>query len=389
MNLLSNIGIRQDIEELSFSPIREIVRSAEDLKDVIPFWFGEPDVSTPEFIRDETKKSLDRGETFYAPNSGQRQLRETIADYMNGLYSSRISTEQITVSVSGMNAIMLSAQALVPYGSKVVVLLPSWPNIPAVQRIMGAKVEGVPIGMKDGKWSLDMDQVFDACDSKTTAIIINSPNNPSGWTMSNHEQKTLLEFARKKGIWIVSDEVYARISFNASHAPSFSEVIEKDDRVIIVNSLSKSWAMTGWRLGWITGPSEVMEGVKTCQASSASHVPTFLMGAAAVALDCEEERESFFESFAERRDVFHTLLQDIPGIVAPKPEGAFYILADITGTGMDDIEFATRALDEANVQLVPGSLMPGGEGLVRMSYGTNIDQIREGCKRLKNWLQGL
>ena len=185
MNLLSNIGIRQDIEELSFSPIREIVRSAEDLKDVIPFWFGEPDVSTPEFIRDETKKSLDRGETFYAPNSGQRQLRETIADYMNGLYSSRISTEQITVSVSGMNAIMLSAQALVPYGSKVVVLLPSWPNIPAVQRIMGAKVEGVPIGMKDGKWSLDMDQVFDACDSKTAAIIINSPNTPSGWTMSN------------------------------------------------------------------------------------------------------------------------------------------------------------------------------------------------------------
>ena len=113
------------------------------------------------------------------------------------------------------------------------------------------------------------------------------------------------------------------------------------------------------------------------------------MGAAAVALDCEEERESFFESFAERRDVFHALLQEIPGIIAPKPEGAFYILADITGTGMDDIEFATRALDEAGVQLVPGSLMPGGEGLVRMSYGTNVDQIREGCKRLKNWLQGL
>ena len=146
--------------------------------------------------------------------------------------------------------------------------------------------------------------------------------------------------------------------------------------------------MTGWRLGWITGPTEVMEGVKTCQASSASHVPTFLMGAGAIALGLEEDRISFFESFAERRDVFHALLQEIPGIEAPKPEGAFYILADITGTGMDDIEFATRALDEAGVQLVPGSLMPGGEGLVRMSYGTNIEQIREGCKRLKDWLQG-
>ena len=227
MNLVSSIGIRQDIEELPFSPIREIVRSAEDLKDVIPFWFGEPDVSTPEFIRDIAKKSLDRGETFYAPNSGQRLLRESIADYMNGLYGSRISTEQITVSLSGMNALMLSAQALLPHGSKVVVLLPSWPNIPAVQRNMGAKVEGVPIGMKNGKWNLDMELVFDACDSNTSAIIINSQNNPSGWTMSHQEQKTLLEFTRKKGIWIVSDEVYARISFNANHAPSFCEVMKK------------------------------------------------------------------------------------------------------------------------------------------------------------------
>ena len=297
MNLLSSIGIRQDIEELSFSPIREIVRSAEDLKDVIPFWFGEPDVSTPEFIRDETKKSLDRGETFYAPNSGQRQLRETIADYMNGLYSSRISTEQITVSVSGMNAIMLSAQALVPYGSKVVVLLPSWPNIPAVQRIMGAKVEGVPIGMKDGKWSLDMDQVFDACDSKTTTIIINSPNNPSGWTMSNHEQKTLLEFARKKGIWIVSDEVYARISFNASHAPSFSEVIEKDDQVIIVNSFSKSWAMTGWRLGWITAPAHLGVQFEKLNEYNVAGPPPFIQQAGIAAL---KDGEAFIKESNKR-----------------------------------------------------------------------------------------
>ena len=146
--------------------------------------------------------------------------------------------------------------------------------------------------------------------------------------------------------------------------------------------------MTGWRLGCISGPTHVMEGVKTCQASAASHVPTFLMGAGAVALGMETDRISFFESFAERRDVFHSLLQEIPGINAPKPEGAFYILADITATGMDDIEFATRALEEAGVQLVPGSLMPGGEGLNRLSYGTSLDQIREGCKRLKNWLEG-
>ena len=152
----SSAGIRQDIEELPFSPIREIVRSAEDKNDVIPFWFGEPDVSTPDFIRESAKRSLDRGETFYAPNSGQILLRETICEYMNGIYGTEITTEQITVSVSGMNALMITAQALVPNGSKVVVLLPSWPNIPAIQRIMSGKLELIPIRMKDGKWNLDL-----------------------------------------------------------------------------------------------------------------------------------------------------------------------------------------------------------------------------------------
>ena len=150
--------------ELPFSPIREIVRSAEDKNDVIPFWFGEPDVSTPDFICESAKRSLDRGETFYAPNSGQILLRETICEYMNGIYGTAITKEQITVSISGMNALMIAAQALVPNGSKVIVLLPCWPNIPAIQRIMSGKLELIPIRMKDGKWNLDLDQVFDACD---------------------------------------------------------------------------------------------------------------------------------------------------------------------------------------------------------------------------------
>ena len=132
---------------------------------------------------------------------------------MNILYQTEITFEQITVSVSAMNAIMIAAQALVQQDSKIVVLLPSWPNIPAVQKIMGARVEGVPIQMKDGKWKLDLDQLFDACGSDTSVIVINSPNNPSGWTMSTEEQREVLDFARKKGIWIVSDEVYARLSF--------------------------------------------------------------------------------------------------------------------------------------------------------------------------------
>ena len=389
MNLVSSIGIRQDIEELPFSPIREIVRSAEDLKDVIPFWFGEPDVSTPEFIRDIAKKSLDRGETFYAPNSGQRLLRESIADYMNGLYGSRISTEQITVSLSGMNALMLSAQALLPHGSKVVVLLPSWPNIPAVQKIMGAEVEGVPIGMKDGKWNLDMEQVFDACDSNTSAIIINSPNNPSGWTMSHQEQKTLLEFTRKKGIWIVSDEVYARISFHANHAPSFCEVMEKDDRVIVVNSFSKSWAMTGWRLGWITAPVQLGVQFEKLNEYNVAGPPPFIQQAGITAL---KKGEAFIREsnarYLQALSYFTEWAKAQERIEFDVPTAAFYAFFKIR-EGNDSLAMAKDLLNKG-VGLAPGCAFGSQfDSYLRLCFASSIPKLEKGLKRLEDWLMDL
>ena len=389
MNLVSSIGIRQDIEELPFSPIREIVRSAEDLNDVIPFWFGEPDVSTPEFIRDIAKKSLDRGETFYAPNSGQRILRESIADYMNGLYGSRISTEQITVSLSGMNALMLSAQALLPHGSKVVVLLPSWPNIPAVQKIMGAEVEGVPIGMKDGKWNLDMEQVFDACDSNTSAIIINSPNNPSGWTMSHQEQKTLLEFTRKKGIWIVSDEVYARISFHANHAPSFCEVMEKDDRVIVVNSFSKSWAMTGWRLGWITAPVQLGVQFEKLNEYNVAGPPPFIQQAGITAL---KKGEAFIREsnarYLQALSYFTEWAKAQERIEFDVPTAAFYAFFKIR-EGNDSLAMAKDLLNKG-VGLAPGCAFGSQfDSYLRLCFASSIPKLEKGLKRLEGWLMDL
>ena len=389
MNLVGSIGIRQDIEELPFSPIREIVRSAEDLNDVIPFWFGEPDVSTPEFIRDIAKKSLDRGETFYAPNSGQRLLRESIADYMNGLYGSRISTEQITVSLSGMNALMLSAQALLPHGSKVVVLLPSWPNIPAVQRIMGAKVEGVPIGMKNGKWNLDMEQVIDACDSNTSAIIINSPNNPSGWTMSHQEQKTLLEFTRKKGIWIVSDEVYARISFHANHAPSFCEVMEKDDRVIVVNSFSKSWAMTGWRLGWITAPVQLGVQFEKLNEYNVAGPPPFIQQAGITAL---KKGEAFIREsnarYLQALSYFTEWAKAQERIEFDVPTAAFYAFFKIR-EGNDSLAMAKDLLNKG-VGLAPGCAFgPQFDSYLRLCFASSIPKLEKGLKRLEGWLMDL
>ena len=389
MNLNNKIKVRQEIEELPFSPIREIVRSAEDLKDLIPFWFGEPDVSTPEFIREAAKISLDREETFYAPNSGQRLLREAISKYMNDLYGTTITPDQITVSVSGMNALMISAQAIVPHGSNVLVLLPSWPNIPAVQKIMGAKIKGVPISMKNGRWKLDIDKLFDACDSNTSVIVINSPNNPSGWTMSNEEQKAILEFARKRGIWIVSDEVYARISFNAKHAPSFCELIEKDDRVIIVNSFSKSWAMTGWRLGWITTPVQLGVQFEKLTEYNVAGPPPFIQQAGISAL---REGESFISEsnlrYSKALSYFKEWAEFQERIEFDVPNAAFYAFFKIQNEN-DSMNMAKDLLKKG-IGLAPGCAFgPQFDSYLRLCFATSIPKLEEGLNRFESWLTDL
>ena len=350
----AHLGIKKEIRELTFSPIREIVRFAENQNNVVPFWFGEPDVSTPDFISKAAKKALDQGDTFYAPNAGIPKLREAIADYMNDLYQTEITFKQITVSVSAMNAIMIAAQALVRHGSKVVVLLPSWPNIPAVQKIMGAKVEGFPIQMKDGKWKLDLDHLFDICGSDTSVLVINSPNNPSGWIMSKEEQRAVLDFARNKGIWVVSDEVYARLSFNHKHAPSFCEIMEQDDRVVVVNSFSKSWAMTGWRLGWLTSPIEVSKEFEKLTEYNVAGPPPFIQQAGVVAL---RDGESFVQESNKRYlnalSAFSDWASSEDRIKFDRPEATFYAFFSVND-GTDSMSMAKDLLINYNVGLAPG-----------------------------------
>jgi aspartate/methionine/tyrosine aminotransferase len=183
--------------------------------------------------------------------------------------------------------------------------------------------------------------------------------------------------------------IYATLVWEEYGYTSPSIFQEGQDRTITIGGWSKGWAMTGWRLGWIGGPSKVIDAVKKINASAATHVATFLMPAAITALSLEKETKVMADSFKQRRDVIHKLLDDLPGISVPKPEGAFYALCDVSGTGMDDVEFATRALQEAQVQLIPGSLMQGGEGLVRISYATSMENIKEGVRRLKAWLSNL
>jgi len=252
-------------------------------------------------------------------------------------------------------------------------------------RLTGATPIHVPV--KRENYHPNMEALEAHVSAKTKAIIINSPNNPTGAVYTREETKALVEFAVRHDLWILDDMIYSTLVWTDEGYTSPCEFEGGAERTITIGGWSKGWAMTGWRLGWITGSTEVMDGVKKINVSAATHVATFLMPAATVALGLDQEVRVMEDAFRERRGVAHEAFSSLPGVVVPEPEGAFYILADITGTGMTDLEFATEALEKARVQVIPGSLMKGGEGLIRISYATSVEIIHEGVQRLRQWLE--
>ena len=272
-------------------------------------------------------------------------------------------------------------------GDEVLLLAPAWPSYDGMLKLIGAVPVHVPVKRDD--YHPDFAALEAAITPNTKAIMVNSPNNPTGAVYRPEEIGKLVELAVKHDLWIIDDMIYATLVWADYGYTSPTTFPGGKERTLTIGGWSKGWAMTGWRLGWIGGSTEVANAVKKINASAATHVATFLMPAAITALSLEEETQMMADSFKERCEVIYQLLDALPGITVPKPEGAFYALCDITGTGMSDIEFANRALEEAQVQLIPGSLMEGGEGFVRISYATSMENIEEGVKRLSNWLNSL
>ena len=351
---------------------------------VVRFTVGQPDFRTPQPVVDSAVIALESGMHGYTRSQGTESACKSVAEHLSK-YGIDVDHNDVVISPGCKQALLYAMMTCLNPGDEVILLSPAWPSYEGMLCLIGAVPVNVPV--KRHNYHPDMDAIRAAITPKTKAIMVNSPNNPTGAVYLPSEIKELTSIAIENDLWIFDDMIYSDLVYSEHAYLAPASLPGGAERTLTIGGWSKIWAMTGWRLGWIAGPKEVMEGVKTCQASSASHVPTFLMDAGAIALGLDKEPREFYEQFRERREIFHSLLQEIPGIEAPKPEGAFYILADISGTGMNDIEFATKALDEAGVQVVPGSLMPGGEGLIRLSYGTSLEQIREGCKRLKEWLE--
>lgn len=354
--------------------------------DVIRFTVGQPDFDTPEPVVDAAIHALKRGETTYTRSQGSETLCQAVSQHLSK-FDINVDGKDVVISPGCKQALLYSMMAVIEPGDEVLLLAPAWPSYDGMVKLLGGVPIHVPVQRPD--YHPDIEALRNAVTPKTKAIIINSPNNPTGAVYTSEEIKQIVDLAIDSDFWILDDMIYSTLVWGDHRYTSPTSFEGGAERTLTIGGWSKGWAMTGWRLGWITGPSEAMEAVKTCQASSATHVATFLMPAAEVALTLEEEISAMADSFAKRRLFFHKEVDSLPGVAAPIPEGAFYILADVSGTGMSDIEFARRALEEAKVQVIPGSLMIGGEDLIRLSYATSLEDLEEGIHRLRIWLNGL
>jgi aspartate/methionine/tyrosine aminotransferase len=393
--------MRTIIQNLEESKIREVANAGMGRSDVLAFWFGESDEVTPDFIRQAALESLQGGETFYSHNLGMPELREAISTYMTGLHGTThgpVDAGRLAVTSGGVNALMLAVQALVDAGDEVVAVTPVWPNLVAQPVIMGAKLTCVSLKPVRGNWVLDMDALLAAITPRTKLLIVNSPNNPTGWTLTRAEQQTILNHCRKTGTWILADEVYERLYYEADTpngcASSFLDVTQPDDRLVVVHSFSKSFLMTGWRLGWLVMPPGMTQHMGKLVEFNTSCAPVFVQRAGLVALQRTDDVTPRVVAHMRRcRDTLVPLLQAVPGVQVTAARGGMYAFFKLDGYD-DSLATAKRLVVEAGLGLAPGDafMAPGNAspeavGWLRWCFAAkDPERLVQGVQRLERWL---
>ncbi|MBC7957848.1 MAG: pyridoxal phosphate-dependent aminotransferase [Cytophagales bacterium] len=381
--------MRTVIAGLPASKIREVANAGLGRSDVLAFWFGESDEATPAVVNEAAIASLHAGETFYSHNLGLPELREALATHLSGLHGP-IASERIAVTSSGVSALMIASQLLIGPGDEVVAVVPVWPNITAQPAILGAQVRRVSLQVRDGAWVLDLPALLAAITPATRAVLINAPNNPTGWTISRAEQQALLAHCRRTGTWIVADEVYERIYFEPGQqaAPSFLDIADQTDRLIVAHSFSKSFLMTGWRLGWLVLPPGLSGDVAKLIEFNTSCAPVFVQRAGLAAV---RSADDFVPGLVQRlkicRDTLIPRLAALPGVSVATPRGGMYAFFRVAGED-DSLAFAKRLVEEVGLGLAPGvAFGDEAEGWLRWCFASHDPaRLVDGVGRLRRAL---
>jgi aspartate/methionine/tyrosine aminotransferase len=380
--------LRNEARHAPESGISAIATYGRGRPGLIPLWAGEGDLPTPTFISDATARGLAAGETFYTWQRGIPELRSALAAYHARHFGKAFASEEFLVTGGGMQAIQLALQATAGAGEEVIYLTPAWPNFPGATGVAGAIPVPVRLDHSDNGWSCDLGKVEAAITSRTRAIFVNSPSNPTGWTADIDTLRALLDLARRKNLWIIADEIYALFYYGDRRAPSFMDIMEPEDRILFVNTFSKNWSMTGWRMGWLKVHPSLQQVFENLIQYSTSGVAQFMQRGGVAAL---EDGEAFLASQIERahkaRDLVCGILGETGRARFSVPQGAFYLFFSVDG--ISDSRSATfDIVDKANVGLAPGTAFgDGGEAFFRLCFHRRLDQLEEAATRLAAWMR--
>lgn len=357
---------------------------------LIPLWAGEGDRPTPDFIRQAAADALVGGETFYTWQRGIPELREALARYHSRHFGRRFEPGEFLVTGSGMQSIQLALQAVAGAGDDVLHLSPAWPNFAAAAGIAGIRPVPVPLDFGANGWSFDPAKLDAAATAATRAIFVNTPSNPTGWVANRETLADILAFARRRGLWIIADEIYSHFHYDEGRAPSFLDIMSPDDRILFVNSFSKNWAMTGWRVGWILAHPSLQQVFENLIQYSTSGVAQFMQKGAAAALDGGDAFIAEQVAGARAaRDLVCARLAATGRVRLAAPAGAFYLFFAVDGVA-DSARTVFRIIDEAGVGLAPGTAFgAGGEAFFRLCFLRRRDQLEEASERLARWLAAL
>ncbi|WP_374368313.1 pyridoxal phosphate-dependent aminotransferase [Dongia sp.] len=380
--------IRPAIEHLEDSQIVDVWKMGFSIPDVVGLWVGEGDLPTTKFVCDAAAEALAGGQTYYTYKRGLPELRHALIDYHRDLYGIELTEDRIAVTSGGMNAMMLIVQMLIGAGDNMVCVSPVWPNIYRTVEIMGGEARQVPMQGRGDGWHLDMDRLFGACDAKTRAIYVASPGNPTGWVMPEEQRRALLDFCRARGIALLADEVYNRLVYNQRVAPSFLEIATPDDPVFVVNSFSKTWAMTGWRVGWMVMPRSVVPAIERLIEFNTSGGQPFLQAACVKAV---REGEDWVKWMVARcksgRDLVLERLAGMNRVNVIPADASFYLMLQVADMG-SALDFCKRLVVEGRVGLAPGTAFgAGGEGYLRLCYAQSNERLSEAMDRFEGFLR--
>ena len=385
------IAARAAVRALAASKIRELFNAGLGRADLLAFWVGEPDEPTPEFIRRAGIASIEAGEVFYTHNLGIAELREALAGYLSGLHG-RVAPGRIAATSAGVSALMVASQLLIDPGDRVVQVVPLWPNLQEIPKILGAQVAAVPLEFSAAGWTLDVERLLAELKPGTRALYLNSPNNPTGWTVARAAQRAILERCRRHGIWIFADDAYERLYYGPDCegaapgvAPSFLDIAAPEDRLISANTFSKTWLMPGWRLGWLVVPEPLVADLGKLLEYNTSCAPVFVQRAGIAAL---KEGEPVIAHTRARlrgaRDVLAAALGGIEGLSVAPPQGTMYLFFRVEGV-TDTLAYCKRLARDAGLGLAPGSAFGAeGEGFVRWCFAASEERLAAGVVRLRS-----